>query len=441
MSAALWLQYSMFVSWDVVVSSNTDMCCQAIKAGCIKVGSSNAVRRLIIAISFRCAAMAPRKRPAATRKNSGSNMTKKDLQKACRTMLPKARTSYALFLQETYPTERERLLAEGLSGRDLQRRAIACVANLWRELSDEEKAEWQARASHEVAARQASKARILNTSEVPDDDGLVVQGDDVNIGDFVLEDTVLWQGACSWSQKAHHKDLLMSAQAIHFNRHDPQAYIQELKVLAELNKQTGSFVEDLYLRQFFSSSVDSPNLIAIYECLPRMDYYIEKEGPLSGFTFMAMIKQLAKAVAQLHDLQICHGDIKVASLFFSVESNTLKLGRFQLAISVPHAPGVLETPRYTGSCRAPELWGPLTSLAINFEAEAWAFAMTVAEMRLGKTLLDEQKKIVQCDLSCLSKVPEGTRNLVMPFLVKNPRRRMLVKDLLKPDVVWDYANL
>ena len=285
-------------------------------------------------------AMAPKKRPTAkdlgltSPKRDGRKLTAKELSTMVKSMAPKARSPYALYLHEQHPIQRSRLQSEGLGGSGLQRAVVAAVSTAWREMPPEEKKIWEKKSAEERSRRQAALDEMQSSVELDKAPCSHQDSADTVIGCYIMEGAKAWVGSASWSVKAHHKKSLSAAQVIHFR--DQDAFARELQVLREIEEQRDPiFCEEVYLQCYQATGVNSLPMALVCEDLPRVDQVLTQQGGLALPTFRSAAHQLGLALCQLHQLKIAHGDIKPAALFFSSEQNLLKLSRFSLSVPIP----------------------------------------------------------------------------------------------------------
>ena len=378
--------------------------------------------------------MAPKKRPTAkdlgltSPKRDGRKLTAKELSTMVKSMAPKARSPYALYLHEQHPIQRSRLQSEGLGGSGLQRAVVAAVSTAWREMPPEEKKIWEKKSAEERSRRQAALDEMQSSVELDKAPCSHQDSADTVIGCYIMEGAKAWVGSASWSVKAHHKRSLSAAQVIHFR--DQDAFARELQVLREIEEQRDpSFCEEVYLQCYQATGVNSLPMALVCEDLPRVDQVLTQQGGLALPTFRSAAHQLGLALCQLHQLKIAHGDIKPAALFFSSEQNLLKLSRFSLSVPIPQEEP-LDMMRYSAGFRAPELWVPLNDVRVSQGSEAWAFAITLIEMYTGRHPSENIKDVCKVDLSCLHGLPCFLRGLVLPFLRQNPEHRMTVQEFM-----------
>ena len=389
------------------------------------------------------------KKDGKSPKKDGKNLTNKEITSMVKAMAPKARNPYALYMQEQQPTQRERLKLQGLTGPALQRAVVAAVSAGWRALPEAEKELLATKSKDERTRRQEALSELQ--ASWPESSSSKPRKAEPTaaktiLGDYILEDEVVWLGSASWAVKAHHMKTLSSAQVINFELGDRDALARELQVLREIEGQEDpSFCDEVYLRILQATTPNAPSPALICENLPRVDEILKQDGAFALPLLRCAAQQLGLALCQLHELKVAHGDVKPAAVFFSREQNLFKLGRFSLSVDLPQQEP-LDMMRYTAGFRAPELWVPLEHARVSVYSEAWAFAITLIEMYTAKHPFENLKEVHKADLSNMSELPDFLKGLLLPCLRHVPEQRMTVQELmtqglaLKLPVAVEEAN-
>ena len=382
--------------------------------------------------------MSRKRNAASSPRKDGKNLTAKEVSGLVKSMAPKARSPYALYLHEQHPIQQSRLKLEGLGSSELQRAVVAAVSQAWRDMPAAEKQVWEEKSSEEKRRRQEAISNLKSSWQDP---GSIKESEPATahpnkaqmaIGSYIMEDNLAWVGSGSWSVKAYHKTSMSSAQVVKYRLGDKEAFSREVQVMVELEKEAHKnhkFVSEVYLQCYQRTSEESQSLALIFECLPRLDQVLQQDGALELPFFRSAAQQLGLALKQLHCLKIAHGDIKPAALFVSREQNLLKLARYSLAVELPQK-GSLDVMRYSAGFRAPELWVPVSEAQVSEKSEAWAFAITLIEMFTACHPLQNFKDVWKLDATLIPGLPGFLTSLVLPLLRQTPEQRMTVQDFM-----------
>ena len=144
-----------------------------------------------------------------------------------------------------------------------------------------------------------------------------------------------------------------------------------LKILSEWPPPTDVALERFNRAAFVSAQVPHPNLLTLYEtgtkdgfhyvsleyvCGQSLQKYIAEVGPAGEPFAMQVAEQVLKALAELHDKEICHRNIKPKNIFVESNGNIRILGHglasCKRAFFSPHLDArVIGTPHFM----APEM--------------------------------------------------------------------------------------
>jgi len=99
------------------------------------------------------------------------------------------------------------------------------------------------------------------------------------------------------------------------------------------------------------------------------DYLNDLGDPLTEDQARHFFTQICSAVSHMHEMGICHRDLKVENLLLDETHKTMKITDLGLANYILEPKGILTTPCGTLAGMAPEM---LTSKSYSFEVDIWA---------------------------------------------------------------------
>jgi serine/threonine protein kinase len=155
--------------------------------------------------------------------------------------------------------------------------------------------------------------------------------------------------------------------------------------------------------------LDHENVVRLHECVTNQndhlflvfdyhDYDLKRlilETPHLSESFVKnLMIQLFNGLKYLHDLEICHRDIKLANLLLNLNDGRLKIADFGSNKKLGNT-GEMTPDQVTLWYRAPEIL--LGSRNYGVEIDLWSAGCVLAELLTGKPLFDGHSEIEQID--------------------------------------------
>ncbi len=373
---------------------------------------------------------------------------KQEAKLAAISSAPKARSAYALFLSSRY---------EDLRNTKAPRMIIAQVAEEWRAMPAEVRAEWVTKSKAELKERQrqisemTKKFASFEIDSEPSDKAAspnmigkfeVVEREDIHAAS-------LGQGsfAKTFLVKHHRCGFLAVGKVWSENlveRSDSiKAYKKELAAYRALgargcNKSSHPFLEVLEY-----SEPDAPTRFMVLQLAGiSMNRWILKNGPL--FEKVADVAfQVAKALVYLNVVaELVHGDLKPSNLLFEEGAFRVKLVNFHLTQpydEIDERGSVWDDSAYTMPYRPPELWNHLHSkMKIQGEfgkispvSDVWALGCTCFELCTGDILFPAFPDIVKYCASWDGKAASKQLQQFPAALAKQNRSGPLIQFILE----------
>ncbi|MBD1832379.1 AAA family ATPase [Cyanobacteria bacterium FACHB-472] len=151
--------------------------------------------------------------------------------------------------------------------------------------------------------------------------------------------------------------------------------------------------------------------------------------------FLNIAIQLASSLAQLHQAQIIHKDIKPHNIVINPQTGQVKLIDFSIASSLERENQTLGNPNLlegTLAYMSPEQTGRMNR-SIDYRTDFYSLGVTFYEMLTGNLPFDaiEPLELVHCHIAKVpvpphqvnSQIPEAVSNLVIKLLAKNAEER------------------
>ena len=163
---------------------------------------------------------------------------------------------------------------------------------------------------------------------------------------------------------------------------------------------------------------------------------IEERGHLTEFEVKCYIFQLIQGLKILHSNKIIHRDLKPDNLLLD-EKLELKIGDFGLVAKLSKNDEKRKTKCGTVSYMAPELI-EINEKGYSFEVDIWAVGVIMFNLLTGKLPFSGDKieqKILNCNY-CFPeeiKISKAAKNLIEQILVKKPRKRPNLNQILCHD--------
>ncbi|KAA6394917.1 MAG: putative Serine/Threonine kinase domain protein [Streblomastix strix] len=178
----------------------------------------------------------------------------------------------------------------------------------------------------------------------------------------------------------------------------------------------------------------------------------------------SFISQMASAIFQMHSNDIIHGDLKPSNVLLT-RDRKIKLGDFGLARKLSNGATYVTANGFTWRYLAPELLQSSyqqsikglkqqdlvkKKLELRLSSDIWALGIILFELLAqyhpfmdqdeDQFMLENFKKVTETDPKTLPlHYPESMRNLILKMLVKDPRQRITIKDIVQtPEII---ANL
>lgn len=149
-------------------------------------------------------------------------------------------------------------------------------------------------------------------------------------------------------------------------------------------------MKDCYMKKNYKresallSMLNHPAIVALYEVIETKNHYciavefggenlcdfvrVQKRGRLDEFTARTMARQLASAVAHMHEQGVVHRDIKLENILVNAETKKVKVADFGLSTSWDKK-SMLMTHCGSPEYAAPELH---SGAPYGFEVDIWA---------------------------------------------------------------------
>ena len=359
---------------------------------------------------------------------------------AMKSVLPKKRSGYAIFLSERYAKVKAEMKDQ--DGR-VQRAVVSKVSQAWNDLDDDARAWCQNRAKEEAQAQKEAAERLFPNAD--DKPAEVACGHETTVGDYVLSSKgeEIWKCTNVAAFHACHRVLRSRALALVFK--DQNDFQKELQILKMLMAQTSeTFYHELYLK-----ALHLPEESAILKCIVQENFpalhACSREQGFLEHRLVVLAQQLARGLLQLQRLGYYHGDVRPKAIYWSEGQMTCKLSRFARCVKIGDQ---MEVQPYCGPYRAPEMWNCLVPTA---ESEVWAFACTLLESCVGHDIFTDVEQMVYFDStsdvtameSCpaFKEVPAAVRFVLLRFMQAGPSKRMsLEKFLASPNLSGRLAD-
>lgn len=124
------------------------------------------------------------------------------------------------------------------------------------------------------------------------------------------------------------------------------------------------------------------HLVLEYCSWEDLEKYMATNPKTTSNEISEIVGQLLKTLAYIHDLGICHRDIRPGNILYNRESRKIKIIDFDLARIRKYSNKKLEMMTQTGliSYRAPELFGSVYSQKVD----VWAVGVIAYQLITGK---------------------------------------------------------
>jgi len=186
---------------------------------------------------------------------------------------------------------------------------------------------------------------------------------------------------------------------------------------------------------------DDERIYVILEYASQGEIYshLKKQGRFSEMKTSKIIKQVCEAVSYMHSKNVIHRDIKPENVLLD-ELGNVKIGDFGWCVFNPQGD------RRNTICGTLDYLSPevIEGKEHSFEIDSWSIGVLCYELLTGKppfvtSSSDETcKKIVETGVSFTdaeaSVLSLEARDFIRKLLVKDPKKRLKVKDAL--DHIW-----
>ncbi|KAA6367632.1 MAG: putative Serine/threonine protein kinase, partial [Streblomastix strix] len=179
-----------------------------------------------------------------------------------------------------------------------------------------------------------------------------------------------------------------------------------------------------------------------------------------------IFSQLVSVISQMHSHKIIHGDLKLSNVLFT-RDRKIKLGDFGLARKLSNKATYVTANGFTWRYLAPELLQSQyqqsikglkqqdlvkKKLELRLSSDIWALGIILFELLaqyhpfLSKDenlpSIENFKKVTETDPKTLPlHYPESMRNLILRMLVKDPRQRITIKEIMQtPEIIANLAK-
>ena len=355
---------------------------------------------------------------------------------------PKRRSAYAIFMQDMYPVVSEQVAP----GKRPQRKVVSTIAQLWRDMSPEERAKYEARSKADMNAWHRHRDFVLNSASSSSE----TQQGSTHFGCFELD-----ASPCP--------DLGSGSYGVIYAvRHMKEGFSAMVKVFSALLK--GQISEHGFCKIVQECTDQQHFPWVVLEHMPcNLRFHIEQQGALTGWPLAALSVQVARALQVLHMAKWLHCDLKPANTLWDPRRNMAKLINFTVSQATRPEVTVQDRPSasaqcsgsplssgsqhnvYTGPYRAPELWSSSArTMRASFATEAWALGCLILEACSAEVVFTSYQAIatfVQArhpphvfQSKCsrvkliLSKAPTALQTLAWQLLNPCPKARLSVPE-------------
>lgn len=214
----------------------------------------------------------------------------------------------------------------------------------------------------------------------------------------------------------------------------------EHQLQREIEIQTN--VRHKHILRLYSFFHDATRIYLVLEFAEKGELYghLQKLQRFPEPLAAKFIKQLTESLQYLHSKNVIHRDIKPENLLVDHMGN-LKIADFGWSV---HAPGRRrQTLCGTLDYLPPEM---VEQKAYSVEADIWCLGVLCYEFLVGKPPFEAEGQqatyanITAVNVKFPTDFPPGARDLVSQLLVKDPRRRMPIDDILKHPWIQQHGD-
>ncbi|KAI7826627.1 kinase-like domain-containing protein [Gamsiella multidivaricata] len=172
--------------------------------------------------------------------------------------------------------------------------------------------------------------------------------------------------------------------------------------------------------------------------------YLVNKGRLGELEALQFFQQIIVGLAFCHKRKICHRDLKPENLLLDDQMN-VKIADFGMA-SLQKTGRLLET-----SCGSPHYASPEVVTGLKYDGSAsdiWSCGIILYALLTGHLPFDDENirqllgKVKIGKFYMPTDISIGARDLISRMLTVNPKRRITVKEIEKPELIFceDYEG-
>ena len=182
---------------------------------------------------------------------------------------------------------------------------------------------------------------------------------------------------------------------------------------------------------------DEENVYIILELCKNKSLadYLKRRGKLTEIEVKCFIFQLLQGLKCLHKKKVIHRDLKPNNLLLG-DNNELKIGDFGIIAHLARENERRTTICGTYSYMAPEIFEK-NKKGYSFEVDIWSVGIIMYQLLTGKLIFDGNKEEIpnkilrfQPEDLDVSELSDVAANLIKQILVKNPRKRPGINQIL-----------
>ncbi|CAE6972816.1 Smok [Symbiodinium natans] len=312
-------------------------------------------------------------------------------------VLPKARTAYALFLQQC-------LKEYGSKAKNIKEHQtrISRAGARWRKLTPQQKEKFNEQAAEELRQRKEAlqEMQAPNMEEetpTPKPHEPSVKVPVTNLGKWIVEER-LGHGGYGNAFVVRHQTTGVRAAAKLW-KEEGESSRDELNIYLALREAPDNFCKAFFL-PLLQHCIDAPMewMVMPWQPMGSLRTQIKSSGPLKPKEVKAVLCQGAVGLNYLHCLGFLHLDVKPANLLWCPARHHMQIIDFSLSCVFP-LKRAREDPVGTPSYRAPEAWnlpvqiGPFTD---SFAMGCVAFEAATGDILFhGSTKEEIKSKIMK----------------------------------------------
>jgi polo-like kinase 1 len=187
---------------------------------------------------------------------------------------------------------------------------------------------------------------------------------------------------------------------------------------------------------------DNENVYILLEVCNNqtLNELFKRRKKLTEIEVQCYIIQLVKGLQYLHSHKIIHRDLKLGNLFLT-DKMQLKIGDFGLATKLDYDGEKKKTVCGTPNYIAPEVIDGGAGGGHSYEVDIWAIGIIIYIFIVGKPPFEtndlkqtyKRIKSIQFDFPEDAHISTAAKNLIRRLLVKDPKKRPSLNDILMDD--------